>query len=75
VQATSHRFDPETHEGAVIADDGAVYPFDAAAFDGSGLRHLRAGQRLTVVLDAAGTRVTSLRLGTTGALDLDDPAG
>jgi 2-phospho-L-lactate guanylyltransferase len=69
VQASTHRFDEETHDGAVIADDGVVYPFDAAAFAGSGLRHLRVGQRLTVTLDEAGRRVVALRLGTIGALD------
>ena len=45
---------------------------DAAAFDASGLRHLRVGQRLTVSLDPAGRRVVALALGTIGALDRAD---
>ena len=73
MQASTHRFDPATGDGAVVADDGVVYPFDAAALAASGLRHLRVGQRLTVTLDAAGTRVTSLALGTIGALDRATP--
>jgi hypothetical protein len=71
VQATTHRFDPDTHEGAVIADDGVVYPFDAAALAAAGLRHLRVGQRLTVTLDAEGRRAVAVSLGSIGALDRD----
>ena len=73
MQASTHRWDPATSTGSVVADDGVVYPFDAAAFAASGLRHLRVGQRLTVTLDAAGTRVTALALGTVGALDRESP--
>lgn len=69
MQASTHRWDPATGDGAVVADDGAVYPFDAAAFAASGLRHLRVGQRLTVTLDAPGRRVVALSVGTIGALD------
>ena len=69
MQASTHRWDETTGAGAVVADDGVVYPFDAAAFAASGLRHLRVGQRLTVTLDASGNRVTALALGTVGALD------
>jgi hypothetical protein len=74
VQATTHRFDEDTHAGAVVTDDGRVHPFDAAAFDASGLRHVRLGQRLTVRLDPAGRRVVALSLGTIGALDRVDPS-
>jgi hypothetical protein len=69
VQATTHRYDPDTHEGAVIADDGTVYPFTAEALESSGLRHLRVGQRLTVTLDPTATKVTAFHLGSIGALD------
>jgi hypothetical protein len=69
VQACIHRYDAETRTGAVISDDGVVHPFDADAMAASGLRVLRVGQRLTVTLDPAGSRVTSLALGTIGALD------
>ena len=69
MQATIHRFDPDTHAGSVVADDGVVHPFDAAAFATSGLRHLRVGQRLTVTLDPEGRRVVALSVGSIGALD------
>jgi 2-phospho-L-lactate guanylyltransferase len=48
VQATVHRFDPESRSGSLLRDDGVLLPFDGAAFDRSGLRLLRVGQRLTV---------------------------
>ncbi|WP_344253994.1 2-phospho-L-lactate guanylyltransferase [Terrabacter carboxydivorans] len=48
MQATVHRFDPETHTGSVLRDDGVELAFEASAFDSSGLRLLRIGQRLTV---------------------------
>jgi 2-phospho-L-lactate guanylyltransferase len=73
VQATSYRYDADTRTGSVVADDGVVLPFDAAALDASGLRHLRPGQRLTVRLDPAGRRVVALALGTIGALDRVEP--
>jgi cold shock CspA family protein len=64
VQATVHRFDPDTGAGTVLLDDGLDVPFDAAAWAGSGLRHLRSGQRLDVVLEGSGAAVhaVSLRL-------------
>ena len=48
MQATVHRFDPETHTGSVLRDDGVELHFEAPAFEASGLRLLRLGQRLTV---------------------------
>ena len=42
MQATVHTFDPETRTGSVLRDDGVLLPFDASAFDASGLRLLRA---------------------------------
>jgi 2-phospho-L-lactate/phosphoenolpyruvate guanylyltransferase len=60
MQASVHRFDPETGVGAMLLDDGTVLPFDQDAFDSSGLRLLRVGQRLTV--DAEDDRVVALRL-------------
>ncbi len=60
MQATVHRFDPETLSGSVLRDDGVEMPFDAAAFAASGLRLLRLGQRLTV--DVTDERVTALRI-------------
>lgn len=60
MQATVHRFDPETLSGSLLRDDGVELPFDAAAFATSGLRLLRPGQRLTV--DVTDERVTALRI-------------
>jgi hypothetical protein len=68
VQATVHRFDPGTRSGSVVTDDGLLLPFDAEAFGGSRLRHVRTGQRLTVVTDGVGreARVVAMSLGTVG---------
>lgn len=52
MQATVHRFDDETHAGSVLLDDGTEMHFDADVFEGSGLRLLRLGQRLTIESDA-----------------------
>lgn len=60
MQATVHTFDGDTRSGSVLRDDGAEVTFDAAAFDASGLRLLRPGQRLTVEVDDGA--VTSLRI-------------
>jgi cold shock CspA family protein len=66
MQATVYRFDPATGSGSVLTDDGAVVPFEAAALELSGLRHLRPGQRLDVETDGPG-RITGLALGTIGS--------
>ncbi len=58
MQATVHRYDEQTRSGSVLQDDGVEVPFDAAAFDTSGLRLLRLGQRLTVEVEDG--RVTQL---------------
>lgn len=41
-------FDPQTRTGTLLLDDGRRLEFDAAAFDASGLRLLRLGQRVQV---------------------------
>jgi 2-phospho-L-lactate guanylyltransferase len=68
VQATVHRFDPFTRSGAVLTDAGVLLPFEADAFATSGLRHVRTGQRLTVVVegDGADEHVVAMSLGTVG---------
>jgi 2-phospho-L-lactate guanylyltransferase len=38
----------------VLLDDGSVKTFDAAAFDPSGLRLLRIGQRVRLSVDESG---------------------
>ena len=54
MQATVRQFDPHSRGGDVLLDDGSVLPFDARAFDPSGLRLLRLGQRVRLELDADG---------------------
>jgi hypothetical protein len=79
VQATVHRFDPLTGSGSVLTDEGLLIPFGPDALADSGLRHLRTGQRLTVVLAEDGSatpdqpaageappRVAAMHLGTVG---------
>ncbi|HWA68095.1 MAG TPA: hypothetical protein VG899_17170 [Mycobacteriales bacterium] len=63
VQATVRRFDEATRSGDVLLDSGAAVEFDAGAFDRSGLRLLRTGQRVRLDLDEAG-RVRSLTIAT-----------
>jgi 2-phospho-L-lactate guanylyltransferase len=62
VQATVHRFDAESGGGELITDQGLLLPLEPAVFAASGLRLLRAGQRLSVELDD--DRVVAVRLGT-----------
>ncbi|MBK6887145.1 MAG: hypothetical protein IPH03_12455 [Tetrasphaera sp.] len=65
MQATVHRYDPDTHSGEVILDDGVVLPFGPAALAQSGLRLLRVGQRLslrTEPVDGAAPAVSRLWL-------------
>ena len=47
-------FDPHTRTGDVLLDDGRALPFPASAFDASGLRLLRLGQRVRLETDADG---------------------
>jgi 2-phospho-L-lactate guanylyltransferase len=59
MQGTVATFDAQTHTGTLLLDDGSEVPFPAAAFEASGLRLLRLGQRLTISADPSGavTRV------------------
>jgi 2-phospho-L-lactate guanylyltransferase len=63
VQATVRSFDPRTRSGEVLLDDGSALPFPARAFDRSGLRLLRIGQRVRLRLDPTG-RVEFLTIAT-----------
>lgn len=67
MQATTATFSAETRSGTVLLDDGAALPFGADAFDHSGLRLLRSGQRVRIRV--AGGRVVALTLAT---FDLPD---
>ena len=60
MQGTVATFDPQSHAGTLLLDDGTELPFPAEAFRRYGLRLLRLGQRVTVEADAAGavTRVS-----------------
>lgn len=53
-------FDPGTRSGVLLLDDGTRLEFGAAAFDASGLRLLRLGQRVHLDRDPDGevVRVT-----------------
>ncbi len=55
MQGTVATFDPQSHTGTLLLDDGSELPFPAEAFHRSGLRLLRLGQRVTVESDPAGT--------------------
>lgn len=48
MQGTVATFDPDTHTGTLLLDDGSELSFPAAAFRASGLRLLRLGQRVTI---------------------------
>ena len=65
MQVTVHRFDPDTHTGSVLRDDGVELAFEAPAFEASGLRLLRTGQRLTV--DVVDDVVVAMRIVGVGA--------
>ncbi|MEV4709937.1 cold-shock protein [Micromonospora sp. NPDC049374] len=60
MQGTVATFDAATRSGLLLLDDGSELPFPARAFDASGLRLLRLGQRVRVETDASGdvVRVT-----------------
>jgi 2-phospho-L-lactate guanylyltransferase len=60
MQGTVASFDPRERSGTVLLDDGTEIPFPTAAFDASGLRLLRPGQRLR--LEQRDGAVTALAL-------------
>lgn len=62
MQATVKEFDADSRRGTVLLDDGTELGFDAAAFDASGLRLVRPGQRVRVRM--AGGRLTAVTLAT-----------
>ena len=57
-------FDPRTRTGDLLLDDGRALAFPAEAFDASGLRLLRLGQRVRLETDDAGAvlRLTIMSL-------------
>lgn len=63
MQATVLRYDPDAGTGEVVTDDGLRLPMAAGATDGSGLRHLRPGQRVSCEPVGSGlTAVTHVRV-------------
>ncbi len=60
MQATVASFDPRRRCGTVLLDDGTQLDFDTTAFDASGLRLLRLGQR--VRLERQDERICALNL-------------
>jgi 2-phospho-L-lactate guanylyltransferase len=64
MQATVRSFDPDSRSGTVLTDTGVELPYDASALVGSGLRHLRIGQRVALQIEGEGAdqRVRSLSL-------------
>jgi 2-phospho-L-lactate/phosphoenolpyruvate guanylyltransferase len=57
MQGTVATFDPATRSGTLLLDDGTELPYPASAFDASGLRLLRLGQRVRVDRDPSGSVV------------------
>lgn len=48
MQGTVATFDPDTRSGTLLLDNGTELAFGGPAFDRSGLRHLRPGQRVVI---------------------------
>jgi cold shock CspA family protein len=61
MQATVLRFDAATRTGEVVTDEGVRLTMTPDALDGSGLRHLRPGQRVTCAA-TGDDRVSGVRL-------------
>jgi 2-phospho-L-lactate guanylyltransferase len=57
VQGTVASFDEAEHSGLILLDDGSPVQFPAEAFEASGLRLLRVGQRVRLDRDEAGAIV------------------
>ncbi|GAA1628218.1 cold-shock protein [Catellatospora bangladeshensis] len=55
MQGTVATFDPDSRTGSLLLDDGTPVDFDRAAFDASGLRLLRLGQRVRLEHGEDGT--------------------
>ncbi|HEY7173791.1 MAG TPA: cold-shock protein [Micromonosporaceae bacterium] len=51
MQGTVATFDPVSHSATVLLDDGARVDIPPAAFDASGLRLVRLGQRVRIDRD------------------------
>jgi 2-phospho-L-lactate guanylyltransferase len=65
MQGTVATYDARTRSGTLLLDDGTRIEFPATAFDASGLRTLRIGQRLRIEHDESG-RIARVTLPTFG---------
>ena len=63
-QGTIKDYDDETRSGVLLMDDAAEVHYDAGSLEGSGIRHLRLGQRVKFDLaEESGRQVArSLRI-------------
>lgn len=57
MQGTVASYDADTRSGTMLLDDGTEVAFPSTAFDASGLRLLRLGQRLRIERDGSGAVV------------------
>lgn len=66
MQATVRSFDAVTRSGTVLLDDGTELPYGSSAFDASGVRLLRLGQRVRIEVDRTprGRQVSFLTIAT-----------
>ena len=54
MQGTVATFDPDERAGTLLLDDGSEVAFGADAFQRSGLRLLRLGQRVEIETEVTG---------------------
>ena len=62
MQATVSGFDAATRSGRVLTDDGVELAFSSDAFDASGLRLLRPGQRVRMTVTGTPPVVETLQI-------------
>ncbi|CCH80500.1 conserved hypothetical protein [Nostocoides japonicum T1-X7] len=60
MQASIHTFDESDGFGSALLDDGREVTFTGRVFAASTLRHVRPGQRVSIVLGPDATTVTRL---------------
>ena len=60
MQASVHTFDEQSGSGTALLDDGREVRFSSDVFARSSLRHLRAGQRVSIELDEGGADIERL---------------
>lgn len=60
MQASVHTFDEQSGSGTALLDDGREVGFSSEVFARSSLRHLRAGQRVSIELGEGGADIERL---------------